>query len=92
MGQGDDDIEAQYLAVDRWRERDDYSAAEKLAIEFAERYCLDHRSMDQAFFDRMRTEFSDGEILDLATCCAMFLGLGRLLAVLDVHQCEPVRL
>jgi alkylhydroperoxidase family enzyme len=89
---GQDQIEDLYLSVGDWRTRDDYTAAEKLAIEFAERYCLDHRSMDDAFFDRMRTAFTDAEILDLATCCSMFLGLGRLLAVLGVHQCEPIRL
>jgi alkylhydroperoxidase family enzyme len=89
---GQDEIEDLYLSVAEWRTRDDYSAAEKLAIEFAERYCLDHQSMGDAFFDRLRTQFSDAEILDLATCCAMFLGLGRLLAVLGVHQHEPIRL
>lgn len=89
---GQDEIEDLYLSVAEWRTRDDYSTAEKLAIEFAERYCLDHQSMDDAFFDRLRTRFSDAEILDLATCCAMFLGLGRLLAVLGVHQHEPIRL
>jgi alkylhydroperoxidase family enzyme len=89
---GQTDVEDLYLSVGEWRTHDGYTPAERLAIEFAERYCLDHRSMDEAFFDRMRTQFTDGEILDLATCCAMFLGLGRLLAVLGIHQCEPIRL
>ncbi len=89
---GEPEIEDLYASVADWREDDRYSRAEKLAIEFAERYCLDHGSMDAAFFERLRDEFSDAEILDLATCCAMFLGVGRLLAVLGVRQCEPIRL
>lgn len=89
---GQPDSEDLYQSVADWRHRDEYTDAEKLAIEFAERYCLDHQSMDDVFFDRLRRQFTDAEILDLATCCAMFLGLGRLLAVLDVRQCEPIRL
>lgn len=89
---GQPDSEALYRSVADWRTRGEYTEAEKLAIEFAERYCLDHRAMDGEFFDRLRQCFADAEILDLATCCAMFLGIGRLLAVLGVHQCEPIRL
>jgi len=89
---GQENIEDLYLSVTDWRKRPEYSDAEKLAIEFAERYCLDHGSMNDEFFDRLRTQFSETEILDLATCCAMFLGLGRLMAVLGVRQCEPIRL
>lgn len=85
-------MEDLYLSVADWRHRDGYSEAERLAIEFAENYCLDHSSMNDEFFDRMRTQFTDAEILDLATCCAMFLGVGRLMAVLGVRQCEPIRL
>jgi alkylhydroperoxidase family enzyme len=89
---GQPDIEDLYRSVADWRTRSEYTEAEKLAIEFAECYCIDHRAMDDEFFDRLRQQFSDADILDLATCCAMFLGLGRLLAVLGVHQCEPIRL
>jgi alkylhydroperoxidase family enzyme len=89
---GQKNIEDLYQSVGDWQTRDDYTAQEKLAIEFAERYCLNHQSMDDAFYDRLRTAFTDEEILDLATCCGMFLGLGRMLAVLGVRQNEPMRL
>jgi alkylhydroperoxidase family enzyme len=42
--------------------------------------------MDDAFFERLRQSFSDEEILDLTLCVAVFLGLGRSLAVLGVDQ------
>jgi alkylhydroperoxidase family enzyme len=42
--------------------------------------------MDDAFFERLRSAFSDEEILDLTLCVAVFLGLGRSLTVLGVDQ------
>jgi AhpD family alkylhydroperoxidase len=65
--------------------RADYTERERLAIEFAERFALDHQGMDDTFFARLRASFADEEILDLAICCAAFLGLGRLLAVLGIE-------
>ncbi len=70
-----------------------YSQREKLAIEFAERFARDHLSMDEGgFFDRLRQHFSDAEIVDLATCCATFLGLGRLVQVLGPTVACPIGL
>jgi alkylhydroperoxidase family enzyme len=57
-----------------------------MAIEYAERFATDHASVDNAFFARLRTLFGDDEILDLTLCVAVFLGLGRTLAVLGVDQ------
>ena len=63
-----------------------YTARQRLAIEFAERFADDPATMDDAFFGRLRGPFTDQEILDLTLCVAVFLGLGRTLAVLGVDQ------
>jgi len=63
-----------------------YTARQRHAIEFAERFAEDPATMDDAFFGRLRALFSDEEILDLTLCVAVFLGLGRTLAVLGVDQ------
>ena len=63
----------------------DYTPRERLAIEFAERFALDHRGIDDELFERLRSAFADEEILDLALCCAVCLGLGRVLAVLGIE-------
>jgi AhpD family alkylhydroperoxidase len=63
-----------------------YTPRQRLAIEYAERFATDHASIDDAFFGRLRADFSDAEILDLTLCVAVFLGLGRTLAVLGVDQ------
>jgi alkylhydroperoxidase family enzyme len=63
---------------------DGYTEREHLAVEFAERFAMDHTSLDDEFFARLRGPFADEEILDLAICCGAFLGLGRVLAVLGI--------
>ena len=63
-----------------------YTARQRLAIEYAERFATDHVSIDDAFFGRLREHFTDGEVLDLTLCVAVFLGLGRSLTVLGVDQ------
>jgi alkylhydroperoxidase family enzyme len=73
-----------YTHVAEHRERDDYTDRERLAIEYAERFALDHQAIDDDFWSRMRASFSDDEIVDLSLCLVVFLGLGRLLAVLQI--------
>ena len=63
-----------------------YTPRQRLAIEYAERFATDHASLNDAFFARLRGLFTDGEILDLTLCVAVFLGLGRTLTVLRVDQ------
>jgi alkylhydroperoxidase family enzyme len=61
-----------------------FSERERLAAEFAERYALDHRSMDDAFWDRLHASFSDDELVELAVCVGSWLAFGRLNRVFDV--------
>jgi len=89
---GQDEAERLYASVENWKDTDGYSAQERLAIEFAERFCLTHNSLDEDFFGRLKGEFTEEQILDLVTCCSMFLGLGRMLSVLDIEEEEPVRI
>ncbi len=74
-----------YAHVAEYRTHGEYSDRERLAIEFAERFALDHLAMDERFFEQLRGAFTDAEILDLGVCVANFLGLGRLLRVLDLE-------
>lgn len=61
-----------------------FTEQERMAIEYAERFAVDHLSIDDTFFDRLRGQFSDPEILDLTICLSAFLGLGRTLRVLGI--------
>lgn len=75
-----------YAHVAEHETSDLYSEQERLAIAYAERFALDHLAIDDAFFGRLRTVFTDAEILDLTIRLAAFLGLGRLLRVLGIDE------
>jgi AhpD family alkylhydroperoxidase len=67
----------------------DYSVQERLAIEYADKFALDHRSLDDAFFDRMKAEFTDRQIFELTVCIGDWVAFGRMTAVLDLDEaCE----
>jgi len=75
-----------YDHVAEWATYPGYTERQRLAICYAELFANDPLGMDDAFFEKLRAEFSDPEILDLTLCVAVFLGLGRTLAVLGVDQ------
>ena len=64
----------------------DYSVQERLAIEYAEKFALDHRSLDDDFFAGMRAEFTDAEIFELTVCIGDWIAFGRMTAVLDLDE------
>ena len=78
--------EEHYHHLEEYRTYPGYSDRQRLAIEYAERFASDHRSIDDELFTRLRMHFADDEILDLTLCLAIWLGLGRTLAVLQVEQ------
>jgi alkylhydroperoxidase family enzyme len=59
---------------------------ERLAVAYAERFALDHTSIDDEFIERLRGSFTDPEILDLTICLSAFLGLGRTLRALGITE------
>ena len=59
---------------------------ERLAVEYAERFAVDHISIDDAFVERLRASFTDPEIFDLTVCLSAFLGLGRTLRALGITE------
>jgi alkylhydroperoxidase family enzyme len=61
-----------------------FSPREALAVEFAERLATDHHNIDDDFFDRLREQFSEPEILELGMMAGQYIGFGRLLMVLDL--------
>ncbi len=80
----------EYAHVEEWRTWPGYSARQRLAIEYAERFAADHRGIDDALFACLRAAFTDAEILDLTLCCAVFVGLGRTLEVLGITDNCPL--
>ena len=78
--------EEMYAHVAEHPDHQEYSDAERIAIEYAERFALAHLELDDEFFVRLREHFSDADILDLTICIADFLAFGRLTEVLRLDQ------
>lgn len=79
---GDEPDEAFYAAV--LGDGAGLSEREALAAEFAERFAVAHRDMDDALWDRLHAAFSDDELVELGLCIGAWLALGRLNRVFDV--------
>ncbi|MCF6389212.1 carboxymuconolactone decarboxylase family protein [Mycobacterium sp. MBM] len=77
-----------YEHAAQWRTFPGFSAQERIAAEFAERFAGDHTRLrdDEDFWARCHAEFSDEMLTDLALSCAMWLGMGRMLRTLDIGQ------
>jgi len=79
--------EDDYASVLEWRTHDGYSERERLVIDYAERFALDHHSIDGDFYARLRAAtFTDAEILDLTVCIGGWMALGRTLHVLGLDD------
>jgi alkylhydroperoxidase family enzyme len=81
-----------YAHVAEWRTHPGYSDAERIAIEYAEKFALDHLALDDAFFARMRRHYTDEQIMDIAICVGTWLMMGRITMVMDVNVSCPLRL
>jgi alkylhydroperoxidase family enzyme len=79
----DDDL---YAHLDDYETFGGYTERQRLAIEYATRFALDHASIDDELFERLHALFTDAEVLDLTMCVASYLGLGRALAVLGIED------
>jgi alkylhydroperoxidase family enzyme len=81
-----------YAHLDEYETYSGYTERQRLAIEYAARFALDHASIDNELFGRLRVAFTDEEVLDLTMCIASYLGLGRALAVLGIEDNAPLEL
>ena len=70
--------------VRAWRTSTVLDERERLAAEYAERYAEDHHGLDDGFWTRMKTHYSDREIVELSMCLGSWLAFGRLNRVLGL--------
>jgi alkylhydroperoxidase family enzyme len=76
--------EAFYEAVLDYKNSDVFDRRERLALEYADRFCNDHLSITDELFEALREHFTDEELLDLCITVSRHLGFGRLTQVLKV--------
>ena len=80
--------EEKIAQLDLPQEKQSFSPREKLAIRFAEKMALDHRSIDDAFVADLRASYSDAEIVELGMMIGQYIGFGRLLVALGIEHAE----
>lgn len=68
------------------QEENQFSSRERLALSFAEQMAVRHREVQDSFFEELRSEFSDPEIMELGMMIGQYIGFGRLLQVLDLED------
>jgi AhpD family alkylhydroperoxidase len=72
--------------VMRADELDDYTDAERVALEYAGRFCTDSARIDDALLARLGEHFDPGEIVELTLVIAKYLAFGKFMQVLGLDQ------
>lgn len=72
--------------VARWRNVDDFSDAERLALDFAERFSLRPTEVDDELMSSLVSHLGDDGVADLAISVAKYVAIGRLITTLDLDQ------
>jgi alkylhydroperoxidase family enzyme len=67
---------------------DDYTAAERAAMAFAERMAVDHHGIADADVAALREHFDDAQVLELLMMAGQYIGFGRMLAILHLETVE----
>ena len=73
-------------AVSQYATSNLFTDAEKVAIEYAERFSTDSANIDDAFMDRLKQHFSSAEIVDMTLVIGKYVAMGRFMQVLDLDQ------
>jgi AhpD family alkylhydroperoxidase len=72
--------------VMRAGEVDDYTDAERVAIEYAGRFATDSAGIDDDLLARLGEHFEPGEIVELTLVIAKYLAFGKFMQVLGLDQ------
>ncbi|MCU1388730.1 MAG: hypothetical protein JWL72_2068 [Ilumatobacteraceae bacterium] len=72
--------------VEHYTTSADLTSAEKVAIEYAERFSRDSANIDDGFFARVTAEFSPADIIELTLVIAKYVAFGRFMQVLGLDQ------
>jgi alkylhydroperoxidase family enzyme len=76
-------------SLEKPQEAADLSEAERAAIQFADLFATDHLAITDQRFDALRQHFNEPEIVELLLHLALYVGMGRLAATLDMTEELP---
>ena len=81
-----------YANVANWATYPEFSALERAALEFTEKFAIDHLAIDQELLDRLRGELGDELTFELSLCVSSWLALGRVTQVMGVTASCALRI
>ena len=76
-------------SLEQPQEAQDLTAAERVALDFADRFATDHLSITDERFDALREHFNEAQTMELLLHLALYVGMGRLAATLDMTEELP---
>ena len=80
--------EEQLNDLANFRNRADFTDAEKAALELAERTTIDSNRVDDAFWNELRRYYDEGEIIELLAAIGLFNYFNRFNTALHM---EPTK-
>jgi AhpD family alkylhydroperoxidase len=63
-----------------------FTEAERLALEYTERFCGESTSIDDELVDRLRAHLGDDGVVELTMAIGKYLAFGRFMQVLQLDQ------
>jgi alkylhydroperoxidase family enzyme len=78
------EIDEPFYAAVMNRQLAGLSARERLGAMFAEKFCVDHRNIDDTMWAELHTHFSDDELVEMALSVGAWLATGRFNQVFDI--------
>ena len=82
--------EDDYANVLDWRTHDGYSEADRIAIDFAEKFAIDHLALDDAWFADAKRHYTDEQLHGMALMIGAWIAFGRMQTVFGVHLSCPL--
>lgn len=76
-------------SLERPEEAPDLTLAERAALDFADRFATDHLSINDERFAALREHFDEAQTMELMLHLALYVGMGRLAALLDMTEELP---
>jgi alkylhydroperoxidase family enzyme len=76
-------------SLEKPQEAADLTPAERAAIDVADRFATDHLSINDERFAALREYFTEAQVMELLLHLALYVGMGRLAATLDMTEELP---
>lgn len=78
-------------SLEKPMEADGLTERERVAIRFGELFATNHLAIDDSYYDLLKQHFTEAEIVELGFNVALFVGIGRFAATLNMIEELPDR-